>query len=152
MGKSIAISRQTRNNFIQLINSLTTDQLNQIPSGMNNNIAWNFGHIIVTQQILCYTLAGLEPKMDESLVSKYRKGAKPDDYIDSTEIETLKSLASSLLDELESDLQKNIFNQYKTYTTSYGFELTSIEDAVDFFIVHESMHMGVAITLKKMLQ
>ncbi len=152
MGKSITISRLTRRNFIELIDSLSIEQLNEIPVGLNNNIAWNFGHIIVTQQILCYLLAGLTPKMDQALVAKYRKGARPDELIDLNEINILKSLAYSLLDELENDIKTDIFSNYKPYTTSYGFELTSITDAVDFYSIHESMHYGVALTIKKLIK
>lgn len=152
MGKSITISRQTRRNFIELIDSLSIEQLNEIPTGLNNNIAWNFGHIVVTQQLLCYSLAGLSPKMDASLIAKYRKGAKPDDFIDAEEINTLKSLSYSLLDELENDLKTTIFSNYKPYPTSYGFELTNIDDAVSFFAIHESMHYGIALTVKKMVK
>ena len=151
MGKSITISRQTRRNFIELMNSLSIVQLNEIPAGLNNNIIWNFGHIVVTQQILCYLLAGATPKMDQSLIEKYRKGAKPEDFVEQVEIDTLKSLAVSLIDELEIDLGTDLLNNYKAYPTSYGFELTSIEDAIDFYAVHESMHYGVALTIKKLV-
>lgn len=151
MGKSINISRQTRLNFIKLVNSLSIAQLNEIPAGLNNNIIWNFGHIVVTQQILCYLLAGATPKMDQSLIDKYRKGAKPEDVVEQSEIDTLKSLAISLLNELELDLGTDLFSNYKTYTTSYGYELTNIDDAIEFFAVHESMHYGVALTIKKLV-
>jgi hypothetical protein len=151
MGKSITISRQTRRNFIELINSLSIAQLNEVPAGLNNNIIWNFGHIVVTQQILCYLLAGASPKMDQSLIEKYRKGAKPEDFVEQAEIDTLKSLAVSLLDELEVDLDTDVFSNYKSYPTSYGFELTNIDDAIEFFAVHESMHYGVALTIKKLV-
>jgi energy-converting hydrogenase Eha subunit H len=151
MGKSISISRQTRRNFIELINSLSVEQLNEIPLGLNNNIVWNFGHIVVTQQILCYVLAGVSPKMDQVLIEKYRKGAKPEVIVDQAEIDTLISLANSLLNDLEMDLGTDLFSNYKTYLTSYGFELTCIEDAIDYFVVHESMHYGVALTIKKLV-
>lgn len=151
MGKSITISRQTRRNFIALMDSLSIEQLNEVPVGFNNNIAWNFGHIIVTQQILCYVLAGVSPRMDQVLFDKYRKGAKPENFIDQTEIDLLKTLASTLLDDLEIDLTTDLFSNYKTYPTSYGFELTNIEDALDFFAVHESMHYGIVQALKKLV-
>jgi hypothetical protein len=151
MGKSISISRQTRRNFIELIDSLSVEQLNEIPVGLNNNIVWNFGHIVVTQQILCYVLAGVSPKMDQLLIDKYRKGAKPEDFIDQAEIDTLKSLANSLLTDLEIDLGTDLFRNYKTYPTSYGFELTNIDDAIEYFAIHESMHYGVALTIKKLV-
>ena len=47
--------RRNRELFLDLVNSLSVDQLNKIPEGFNNNIAWNFGHIVITTQALCYT-------------------------------------------------------------------------------------------------
>lgn len=151
MEKQISITKQTRRNFLNLIDSLSVEQLNKIPTGFNNNIAWNFGHIVVTQQLLCYTLAGAVPRIDQSLIDKYRKGTKPESFIDSDEIELLKNFSMSLIDELEKDIKTNMFDNYKPYPTSYGVELSSIEDAVNFFPVHEAMHYGVALTIKKLV-
>lgn len=151
MEKQINITKQTRRNFLNLIDSLSVEQLNKIPAGFNNNIAWNFGHIVVTQQLLCYTLAGAVPRIDQSLIDKYRKGTKPESFIDSDEIELLKNFSIPLIDELEKDIETNMFDNYKPYPTSYGVELGSIEDAVNFFPVHEAMHYGVALTIKKLV-
>jgi hypothetical protein len=41
------IIRQNREAFIRLLDGLIIEQLNEIPAGFNNNIAWNFGHMIV---------------------------------------------------------------------------------------------------------
>ena len=68
---------ETRKNFIGLIESLTTEQLNKIPDRFSNNIIWNFGHNVVTQQLLCYKLAGKEPYMNEEIINEFRKGSKP---------------------------------------------------------------------------
>lgn len=149
MEKQLSISRQTRRNFLSLIDSLSTEQLNKIPEGLNNNIVWNLGHIIVTQQLLCYALAGVTPTMEKSLIEKYRKGTRPEGFIDSDEINVLKSHLFSLVDELEKDIKTGMFGNYQPYTTSYGVELTSINDAVAFFPVHEAMHYGVALTIRK---
>ncbi|MDN3670045.1 DinB family protein [Echinicola jeungdonensis] len=69
---------QTRKNFINLISDLDIDQLNQIPEGYNNNIIWNFGHIIVTQQLLCNKFSGLPLLIDEDILDAFRKGSKPE--------------------------------------------------------------------------
>ena len=36
------ILKQTRANVLQAIESLSHEQMNQIPKGFNNNIVWNF--------------------------------------------------------------------------------------------------------------
>ena len=41
MKKQFDTLRITRNNILKDIKALTLDQLNEIPKGFNNNIAWN---------------------------------------------------------------------------------------------------------------
>lgn len=143
--------RQTRKNFIQLLESCTIEELNQIPEGFNNNIIWNFGHIITSQQGLCYTLSGLVPKIDPAYINTYKKGTKPESFIGQEEIDDLKKLAISLIDELEADLKNQVFTRYNSFTTSYGVTLNTTQDAVQFFPIHDSYHYGCAWAIKKII-
>src|SRR5436190_9594372 len=69
--------RRNRELFLQLINRLSIEQLNKIPEGFNNNIAWNFGHIIASTQSLCYVRSEVKPDLDIRFRTKYQKGSKP---------------------------------------------------------------------------
>ena len=147
----LTLTRQTRANFLSLMNGLSEEQLNHIPTGFNNNIIWNFAHIIVTQQLLTYGLSKLPLSLDAESVNAFRKGSKPARIYANTEIEHFKSLASSTLDELERDVQEGKFQTFKTYPTSFGIELKSLEEAIAFNDVHEALHLGYAMSLKRNL-
>jgi hypothetical protein len=151
MENQLQIIKKTRENFIKLVNGLTAEQLNKIPEGFSNNIAWNLGHIVAAQQSLCYALAGAALKVDQAVIEKYRKGTKPEAEVSEKEIQELAALAESNISDLEKDLQSNIniFANFQLYTTSYGFELRSINDAVSFFAVHDALHLGYAMALRK---
>lgn len=151
MEKTFSILKQTRSNFLALVEGLSLEQLNRIPDGCSNNIAWNFGHIIVTQQLLCYTVPGFEAKIPQELIDRYRKGTKPEGAIDAAELEQLKQLLTSMLDALVKDYNNGFFTSYKTYMSSYGVELNSIEDAIQFLTVHEGLHLGYAMALRKLV-
>lgn len=151
MEHTFSILKQTRSNFLELVNGLSLKQLNKIPDGCSNNIAWNFGHIIVTQQLLCYTVPGFEAKMPQELIDKYRKGTKPEGDISEDELEQLKQFSVSLFEVLVKDYNGGFFTSYKTYPTSYGVELNSIEDAIQFLTVHEGLHFGYAMALRKLV-
>ena len=56
--------------------TLTIEELNKIPEGFNNNIIWNFGHVIVSQQIICYKLSNQPLKVSDEYVNKICKGHK----------------------------------------------------------------------------
>jgi len=143
--------RQTRKNFIQLIDRSTVEELNQVPAGFNNNMIWNFGHIIASQQILCYKLAGLEPRIDPSYLLAYQKGTKPERFIEVRQIDTLKELMLSTIDVLEHDLKNEVFESYNVTTTSYGVTLNNTIEAVQFFPVHDAFHYGCASSIQKVL-
>jgi len=149
--KCIDTIKATRKLFLKLINSLSIDQLNKVPEGFNNNIIWNFAHVIVSQQILCYKLAGLPLKIDEKFIPKYSKGTKPETFADENELTFFKQQAVNLMDELIVDIEKEIFNNYNTYTTSFGVELSSVHDAVKFLSMHEGLHLGYAMALKRII-
>lgn len=128
---------------------MNVEALNHIPQGFNNNIIWNFGHIIVTQQILCYKLSGLDMHVDDEMIAMYRKGTKPEDIVGREEIEQLKQQAISTLDQFQKDLDSQLFQNYHEYTTSFGTTLSNIEEGITFNGMHETLHLGYAMALRK---
>ncbi|MBV6652314.1 MAG: DinB family protein [Mameliella sp.] len=148
---NLSNTRQTRANFIRLLSGMSLEAINHIPEGFNNNLIWNFGHIIATQQLLTYSLSGLEPKVDEEILAAFRKGTKPEKVHTTAELEGLKRLAVTTLDQLETDLSEGLFKTFESYPTSFGVELTSIEEAVAFNAIHEGLHLGYAMALKRAL-
>jgi DinB superfamily len=152
MNKQIDVIWGVRKNFLKLVDNLTTEQLNEIPQGLSNNVAWNFGHIIVTQQGLCYSRAGLKPIIDEELIAKYQRGTKPEGFIEAGEIEYLKTYLFTLMETLKEDVQTDMFKGYEKFMTGFGIELANIEDALSFDAMHEGLHLGYAMSIKKMIK
>lgn len=152
MDTCISTIIETRKLFAQLIDSLTIEEVNTIPPGFNNNIIWNFGHVIVSQQILCYKLAGLPLKIDQSYPLKYSKGTKPETFFDNIELDYLKEQAVTNINELLEDLKQNLFINFTPYTTSFNVSLNKIEDAVKFLTMHEGLHLGYAMAIKRAIK
>lgn len=151
MKKQFDLIRQTRARFIDLVRGLSIEELNEIPKGMSNNIAWNFGHIITAQQGLCNGLSGVEADVPGELTASFKKGTRPESFISQETIDELREYAMSCIDELERGLAENVFVQYKPYTTSYGYALNNIEDAVRFVMVHDALHLGYAMAIRRNL-
>ena len=151
MDKYFEIIAQTRANFIQLLDGLTIEQVNKIPGGFNNNIIWNFAHTISAQQVLCYRLAGITPVVDENFIELFKKGTKPGTYIDQQKLNHIKKLSELTIEKLKLDVADNIFSNYTDYTTSYNVCLTNIEDAIKFVSVHEGLHYGYAMALRRLV-
>lgn len=144
--------RISRKNTIGLLSRFDEEQLNHIPTGFNNNLAWHLGHLVVTQQLLNYGLSGLPMLVENDMVSKYRKGTKPESPINTAEIEQLNGLMISCVDQLETDYEKGIFQNFKTYPTSFNATLTSIEDSIIFNNIHEGLHLGYIMAMARLVR
>jgi len=151
MDKIIEVITAGRQSLLKLIEGLSTEQLNKIPDGFNNNIAWQIGHIAVTQQVLCYKLSNNELLIDTELVDKYRGGTKPEAFITAEEIAQIKTYLLSTIDQLVQDLSINKFENYRSYTPSTYkiYTIESIEDAIKFIVSHDGLHYGCCLMMKK---
>lgn len=154
MEKILATIRASRRKLISIVEELSTDEMNQIPAGFNNNLAWQIGHLVVTEQILCYKLSGNKFTIEEELIDLYRNGSKPEKYISAEEIAKLKEYLLSTIDQLESDLKTEIFENYTPYTIStyQGYELNNVHDAITFIVSHDGLHYGSSLALKRLVK
>ena len=73
MEQTFKIWETSRKIYLKLIESYSIEQLNKIPEGFSNNLIWNLGHIIVSQQGLVYRLSGLPVNVSEEITNKYKK-------------------------------------------------------------------------------
>ncbi|MNJ92943.1 DinB superfamily protein [compost metagenome] len=153
MDKIFEVIRASRKALLSLVENLSTEQMNKIPAGFNNNLAWQIGHLVVSQQILCYKLSNNELVIDSTLVDKYRNGSKPERFISAEEIEQLKRYLLDNIDQLEKDLTTDKFNNYTPYTISTykGYTLEKIEDAIKFIVSHDGLHYGCSLMMKKLV-
>lgn len=151
MEKYFDIIEKSRSNFIGLIEGLSIEQVNKIPAGFNNNIIWNFAHTLATQQVICYRLAELEPVVDANFIDLFKKGTKPEQFIDGEKLQYIKKLSAATLEKLKLDFDDKVFSNFKPYQTSYNVTLNNIEDAIKFISVHDGLHLGYAMAQRKLV-
>lgn len=136
---------QTRKIFTDLVDGMTLDQLNVIPEGFNNNIAWNYGHIVVSTPGLVYIRTGIEAELTIPLREAYGKGSKPTYYISQEEIDGFKAEVISTVKEIKQDYDAGIFFDITPYSTStYKLELYTIEEVLIATLMHDNLHLGYA--------
>jgi hypothetical protein len=149
MERQIETLKKSRQLTLKIIENLTIEQLNKIPEGFKNNIAWNVTHLVVTQQLLCYKLAGLDCLVSEEMITNFQKGTAPTYTISETEFETIKEQFLQLPIKLKEDYSNNLFKNYIEYKTSVDVTLKSIEDGIIFNLYHEGIHLGIILQLLK---
>lgn len=154
MEKIIAVIKASRNKLLSLVEELTTEELNYIPTGFNNNLAWQIGHLVVSQQILCYRLSGNQFIIEEELIDLYKNGSKPERAFTTAEIAQMKHYLLNTIDQLEIDLSNGIFENYTPYTISTypGLQLANVKDALTFIVSHDGLHYGCSLGLKKLVK
>ncbi len=154
MERKFVFLEQTRKNIIAVCDTLTYEQLNKIPAGFKNNILWNVVHLHVSEQILIYSLCKISPlRTDNELMKLYRIGTvPPEEPMEEKEFEQIKKDYIDEVEKLKSDYKANVFKEFRQYKTSYGVELYNLEDAVDFNNIHESVHYGYILALRKAIK
>ncbi len=134
-----------------LIDELNYEQLIKIPKNFNNSIFWNIAHILVTQQLLVYEFSGLPKNIDDKLIAKFRKGTKATIDISKEEIEYVKNNLIPIIEKTQEDFNKGLFKNYTSYHTSVDISLNNIDDAIKFNAFHDGIHLGVILSLKKIV-
>lgn len=143
-----------RRAFISVIDALSAEQLNTIPKGYSNNIIWNFAHIVISTQALCYLRT--QVIKDESLVKyldQYKNGSKPQAFVNQDQIDEFKALAISTIDQIEQDYESGMFSHIEPFSTmTFKEELKKIEDVILTTVAHDGLHFGYSKALVKLVQ
>ena len=134
-----------------LLEDLSFEQLTKIPENFNNSIFWNIAHILVTQQLLVYEFSGLPKAINDKTIEKFRKGTKATADISLDEIEYVKNLLIPLVEKTKEDYSNGVFKKYTSYHTSVDISLNNIDDALQFNAFHDGIHLGVILSLKKIV-
>lgn len=127
---------------LNLVRDIPDDMAEWIPSGMNNHVKWNAGHIYLTLERFTFGVNGETMHLPEHYTELFRTGSKP------REINASWPSMSELIERLEGQVQW-IEQRYTThlqdtvlspYTTSKGLKLSKIEEFLSFCLYHEGMH------------
>lgn len=153
MEKTFKYIIQARKAFITLIDSLNIQELNHIPDGFNNNIIWNFGHIVVATQGLCYLRTGVQPNYIVKYGAAYTKGTKPAYPVTQEEVDNLKVLAIQTVEQIEKDYYAGVFTEITPFATdTYKEIMPTIEDVITTTIGHDNLHFGYALAQRRIIK
>ncbi len=138
--------------MLNLLEGLTTAQLNKIPAGFNNNIAWNLGHLVVSTPTLCYLRSSVQPQFEIPFLEKYMKGTKPEYNVSEEEINVLKDELLKSIDRIEQDYQAKAFEKFVPFATAtYKYTVQNIDEMLLCCLAHDNMHTGQVSALRKLV-
>lgn len=152
MDTTFRIIGSIRNQFLKFLEYYTLEQLNTIPNGLSNNIIWNIGHCVATQQSLIYKLSGLPMNVSDEFIETYRNGSFPTGKTTQEEVNYITSILFSSFEKIEEDFNSNIFVNFNEYTTkSTRFIMQNAKQALEFNNFHEGVHLGIILQIRKFL-
>lgn len=151
MDRHFKILRQNRGLFVSMISDMSIEQLNEIPVGFNNNIAWNFAHINSVMQAINYSKAGIPGKLPQETVDRFQRGTRPEQFITEAEIAFQKEKAIELVDEMEKDWNAGLLVSYSPFKTSLGVSIENNLDALIFTGAHDFLHLGYVWAMKRLI-
>ncbi len=139
---------QIRTRIAELVESMPRDRLFEIPEGFTNNIAWHAAHAVVTQQLLVYGLSDVDFAISQGLIERYRKGTTGVEATPESFDEAMEYLMLAPVD-LRRRYAAGEFTTFREYQTSAGIDLASFEDAILFNNIHEGIHLGYMMGVRK---
>lgn len=141
-----------RKKAIDLIGNTSLEELNKTPEGFNNNIIWNFGHLVVSGYSLVFMATKVDPNFKIPLVDKFRKGTKPEESVTQEEIDQLIELSNAYTETIRVAMKEGRFANVSPYTTqTFGVEITSIEDMISTVALHDTTHWQTIRDYKRIL-
>lgn len=143
--------KKIRESIINSFAQLTVEEVYQFPTGFNNNLIWQAGHILATQQIFHYKLTGNTPRVDYQLIERYKKGTFAETQPDREELDLILNHLENTVEDLKSDFEKNRLNAFTEYTTGFGVKISNINEAIAFNNIHEALHLGRIASMKQIL-
>jgi len=87
----------------------------------------------------------------EEMVAKYRKGTKPELDTTQEEVDALRLLLYATIDQTKTDYSAAVFTGYQEFTTGSGFKIHNATEAIALNSFHESMHIGIMMSLRKFI-
>lgn len=149
MDKSLEILLQHRKVLYYYLKQMPLAELNEIPPGFRNNILWNIGHSVVTQQLLTYRRSGLTMLVGDEMVDRYRRGTAPTGEATSEEVQMIQKFLFKTVEKTSDDYQLGLFREYDSFVTATNVTLANVGDATLFNNYHEGLHLGTILALQK---
>lgn len=138
-----------RNITLSIVDAISEEAADVIPAGYNNNIRWNLGHILVSQDVFMY---GPQcPHMPESYPALFNMGSKPADW--QGDIPSLAVLTAQFREQsarIKEDFAHRLNEELpQPFPLGNTGTIYTFGEAFLFSIYHESMHVSAIKALRK---
>ncbi len=145
------ILKASRTRLLQLVETVDNKILFKIPETFNNNIVWQIGHCITSQQRHMYMRSGLPMHISQEFMEMFKIGSSPYTWKSSPDIDEIKHLLLYTVNQLSKDLQAGIFVDYQPFSLPLGITVNNHIQALQAANFHEAEHSGIIFSYLKLL-
>ncbi|OKP67699.1 hypothetical protein A3842_27890 [Paenibacillus sp. P3E] len=144
------VRRQT----VDYVRSISDSSAEIVPTGLNNNIKWNLGHMYVVLEKFAFRLTGEETKVPTNFSKLFDPGTKPSDWdAEPPTMSQIINLLTEQIDRVESVLASKLKEEITPhYKSSTGLTYTTVEQLLGFLIYHEAMHFATIKNIRSIIK
>ena len=146
--------RFVRRSTLDYVSRIDGHRMEAVPTGLNNNIKWNLGHIYMSSEKIIFQLAGEQASIPEKFVSYFGMGTSPASWSDEPPTkEELIDLLEQQLIKVEKRMEPRIGESLQeVYRTSAGLRISSVAECISFCLYHEGMHFAAIKSIHQQVQ
>lgn len=148
LAKNLQIARGY---MMQKVDDLSPEQLLEVPDGAANNVLWNLGHVVMSHYGMLYKPSGVELPVPQAWEDWFKPGTSPSDWTEQPPVDEVIAAARNQIPHIIENYSKGAFASFKPYDLVPGVTLSSPEDAMGFMLTHEGSHVGIVISLRRLL-
>lgn len=90
-------------------------------------------------------------QISTEMMETYKNGSVPTGTTTLEEVNEIKRLLTSTVNQTLSDFENDVFKTYTPYQTATGFSLQNLNDAIQFNNYHEGIHLGFMMKIKNFI-
>lgn len=146
----LSMAEKVRSRTLEALRSVPEEQAGVIPagSGFRNNLRWQAGHILYTQEVLTRKFAGIPIEFGDDWKRWFGRGSSPADW--TTEppsyaglLERLASQPARIRESLAGRLDERLDRPFLDNET--------VGEVFLFSLYHEGIHTGHIAALRKLV-
>lgn len=142
---------RTRKSILGYTAELTPEQRSIVPTGFNNNIYWQLGHIMVVTDMILFGFSGKSGEVPAEYKTFFGPGTKPADW--TTEAPAWEELLD--LFAKQTHLVRETFagqiNEPVANKENFA-KADTIGDLLELNTMHESSHSGMVNAMSKLVK
>lgn len=135
---------------MQTLHTTEASELDQIPTGYNNSLRWNVGHVITMAENLLSLSEHYTPTLPSHYSALFNMGTSPKEWTEEPPTaEDLIQQSKKQLEAVEALIENHADKPLVKNFELYGFEFTTPADLLSFICFHEGIHQGTIKAIKK---